>query len=86
MGGWNRLKLWRSMGTLCHGVVIVVAIMFVWSMSVSAGRAFGFHLAREQSAASIAETIEPPPEGKLDRATVLAERLAENGPSARLGT
>lgn len=50
------------------------------------GRAFGFHLAQEQSEASIAETIEPPPEGKLDRATVLAERLAENGPSARLGT
>jgi len=74
MGDWNLLELWRSMGTLCHGVVIVLAIMFVRSMSVSTGRALRFRLAREQSQAYIAETVEPLREGKLDQAIVLAER------------
>ena len=39
MGEWNMLELWRSMGTLCHGVVIVLAIMFLRSVGVSASAA-----------------------------------------------
>ncbi|MGC2831974.1 MAG: MotA/TolQ/ExbB proton channel family protein, partial [Candidatus Acidiferrum sp.] len=73
MGDWNLLELWRSMGTLCHGVVIVLAIMFVRSLGVSTGRALRFRLAREQSQAYIAETLVPFREGKLDEAIVLAE-------------
>ena len=74
MGEWNMLELWRSMGTLCHGVVIVLAIMFVRSLGVSTGRALRFRVAREQSQAYIAETLVPFREGKLDQAIVLAER------------
>ena len=74
MGGWNLLELWRSMGTLCHGVVIVLAIMFVRSMSVSAGRALRYRLAREQSKAYIAECSVPLREGQLQQAIVVAEQ------------
>jgi biopolymer transport protein ExbB len=73
MGNWNLLELWRSMGTLCHGVVIVLAIMFVRSLGVSASRALRYRLAREQSKAYIYETIDSFREGKLDQAIVFAE-------------
>lgn len=73
MGGWNLLELWRSMGTLCHGVVTILAIMFVRSMSVSAGRALRYRLAREQSKAYIAQCTVPLREGQLTQAIVVAE-------------
>jgi biopolymer transport protein ExbB len=73
MGDWNLLELWRSMGTLCHGVLIVLAIMFVRSVGVSAGRALRYRLAREQSKAYIVETIDSFRDGKLDQAVVAAE-------------
>jgi biopolymer transport protein ExbB/TolQ len=65
--------LWRSMGTLCHGVVIILVIMFFRSMSVSAGRALRYKLAREQSKTYIAECSVPLQEGKLQEAIVVAE-------------
>ena len=74
MGDWNLVELWRSMGTLCHGVVIVLTVMFVRSISVSTGRALRFRLAREQSQAYIAETLVPFREGELEQAIILAER------------
>jgi biopolymer transport protein ExbB len=73
MGDGNLLELWRSMGTLCHGVVIVLAIMFVRSVGVGASRALRFRLAREQSKAYIVETIDSFRDGKLDQAIVAAE-------------
>jgi len=73
MGDWNLLELWRSMGTLCHGVVIVLAIMFVRSLGVSASRALRYRLAREQSKSYIVETTESFRDGKLDQAIVAAE-------------
>jgi biopolymer transport protein ExbB len=73
MGEWNMLELWRSMGTLCHGVVIVLAIMFVRSVGVSASCALRYRLAREQSKAYIFETVDSFREGKLDQAIVAAE-------------
>ncbi len=74
MGDWNLLELWRSMGTLCHGVVIVLAIMFVRSLGVSASRALRYRVAREQSKAYIYETIDSFRDGKLDHAIVVAEQ------------
>jgi biopolymer transport protein ExbB len=73
MGDWNMLELWRSMGTLCHGVVIVLAIMLVRSLGVSASRALRYRMAREQSKAYIYQTIESFRDGKLDQAIVVAE-------------
>ncbi|MGB6900696.1 MAG: MotA/TolQ/ExbB proton channel family protein [Candidatus Acidiferrum sp.] len=61
------------MGTLCHGVVIVLAIMFLRSVGVSASRALRYRLAREQSKAYIVETVNSFREGELDQAIVLAE-------------
>ncbi|HKW57395.1 MAG TPA: MotA/TolQ/ExbB proton channel family protein [Candidatus Acidoferrum sp.] len=74
MGGWHVLELWRSMGTLCHGVVIILAIMFVRAMSVAAGRAMRYRSARTQSLAYIAKTADPFREGRLEQAVVLAEQ------------
>jgi biopolymer transport protein ExbB/biopolymer transport protein TolQ len=74
MGNWNLQDLWRSMGTLCHGVVIILLVMFVRSMSVSAGRALRYKLAREQSKTYITECSASLDEGKLDRAIVVAEQ------------
>ena len=73
MGEGNLLELWRSMGTLCHGVVMVLAIMFVRSVGVGASRALRYRLAREQSKAYIADTIDSFRDGKLDQAIVAAE-------------
>jgi hypothetical protein len=73
MGDGNLLELWRSMGTLCHGVVIVLAIMFARSLGVSTSRALRYRLAREQSKAYIVETIDSFRDGKLDQAIVAAE-------------
>jgi hypothetical protein len=73
MGDWNLLELWRSMGTLCHGVVIVLAIMFARSVGVSASRALRYRLAREQSKTYIVETLDSFRDGKLDQAIVAAE-------------
>lgn len=74
MGNWDLPELWRSMSTLCHGVVIVLGIMFVRALTVSAGRAMRFKLAREQSKIYIAECSAPLEEGKLEQAIVAAER------------
>jgi biopolymer transport protein ExbB len=74
MGDWHLLDLWRSMGTLCHGVVIILTIMFVRAVGVSAGRALRYKLAREQSKAYIAECSAPFAEGQLEQAIVAAER------------
>ncbi|MGB6495383.1 MAG: MotA/TolQ/ExbB proton channel family protein [Candidatus Acidiferrum sp.] len=74
MSSWDLPELWRSMSTLCHGVVIVLGIMFVRSLGVSAGRALRFRLAREQSKTYIAECSTPLQEGKLEQAIVAAER------------
>ncbi|MGA2095883.1 MAG: MotA/TolQ/ExbB proton channel family protein [Candidatus Acidiferrum sp.] len=74
MGDWNLLELWRSMGTLCHGVVIVLMVMFLRSMSVSAGRALRYKLARDQSKTYIAECNTSLEEGELDRAILVAEQ------------
>jgi len=73
MGDWHLLEYWRSMGTLCHGVVIILTIMFLRSMSVSAGRALRYKLARQQSRAYIAECSVPFAQGHLDQAIVVAE-------------
>lgn len=73
MSGWHLVELWRSMGTLCHGVVIILGIMFVRSISVSAGRALRYRLAREQSKVYIAECAVPLREGHLTQAIVVAE-------------
>jgi len=74
MGDGNLLDLWRSMGTLCHGVVIILVLMFVRSMSVSAGRALRYKLAREQSRVYITECAVPFAEGKLEQAIVMAQQ------------
>jgi biopolymer transport protein ExbB len=74
MGDWHLLEYWRSMGTLCHGVVMVLVVMFVRSLSVAAGRALRYKLAREQSRAYIAECSVPFAEGKLEEAIVAAEQ------------
>jgi len=74
MGDWHLLEYWRAMGTLCHGVVIVLTVMFVRSLSVAAGRALRYKLAREQSMAYIAECSAPFAEGRLNEAIVVAEQ------------
>jgi len=74
MGDWNLVELWRSMGTLCHGVVIVLVVMFMRAVAVSTGRAMRYKLAREQSRAYIAECSAPLLEGKFEQAIVAAEQ------------
>jgi biopolymer transport protein ExbB/biopolymer transport protein TolQ len=74
MGDWNLVALWNSMGTLCHGVVIVLGVMFVRAGFVGAGRALRYRLAREQSKVYIAQSATPLQEGKLEEAIVAGER------------
>jgi biopolymer transport protein ExbB len=72
--GWDVFSLWRQMGILAKIVVVILAIMSVWSIGVMIDRAMAYSAARKQSrvfAPAVAGALR---EGKIDEAIKVAER------------
>lgn len=71
---WNVVELWRSMGALCHAVVIVLTVMFVRSVVVAMDRYALYRVARRQSVAYITQSATAFRDGKLEEAVAAAEK------------
>ena len=70
---WNLVELWKSMGGLCHAVVIVLGVMFVRSAIVAVSRYLRYRLARRQSVTYIQRSAAAFREGNLEEAISAAE-------------
>jgi biopolymer transport protein ExbB/biopolymer transport protein TolQ len=71
---WNLFELWNSMSPLCHGVVVVLVIMFLRSFVVTGNRLMRYRLARIHSQRYIEQSHLLFREGKLDQAISAAEQ------------
>ena len=65
---WSWIELWKSMSPLCHGVVILLVIMFLRSVIVTTNRLMRYRLARIQSQRYLSQSLVPFREGQIDRA------------------
>ena len=74
MDKWNPVELWKSMSPLCHGVVILLVVMFLRSFMVTGNRLVRYRLARIHSQRYIAQSLVPFREGQLDQAISAAEQ------------
>jgi biopolymer transport protein ExbB len=72
--GWDPMSLWRQMGPLGKGVVIILFIMSAWSIGVMIDRWIAFNAARKQSRAFAPAVAGALRDGKIDEAIRIAER------------
>jgi len=74
MGSINVAELWNSMGGIAKGVVVVLAIMSAYSISVMIERWITYRGARQQSRVFTPAVAECLKEGKIDEAISLGEQ------------
>lgn len=74
MGSINVAELWNSMGAIAKGVVVVLAIMSAYSISVMIERWITYRGARQQSRVFTPAVAECLKEGKIDEAISLGEQ------------
>src|SRR6266699_3003302 len=70
---WDPISLWKAMGWVARGVVIILFIMSGWSFGVMIDRYMAFNAARKQSrqfAPAVAGALR---DGKLDEAIKVAD-------------
>ena len=79
-------SMWHSMGVPAKLVVVVLAVMSVWSLSVMAERLFSFARSRKQSRQFASDLRELLPARKLDAASGLALTLKFGHVSRVLGS
>ena len=72
--GFSPLDLWRQMGNMAKGVVIILFIMSIWSLAVIIDRALYFNAAKKQSREFAPRVAGALKEGKLDEAIKVADR------------
>lgn len=72
--GIDIVELWNQMGLVAKLVVILLALMSAWSISVMIERWLTYRQARKQSAAYTPAVAECLKEGKLDEAIALGEQ------------
>ncbi len=72
--GFSPMDLWRNMGNLAKGVVVILFIMSIWSLAVMIDRALYFSAARKQSREFAPRVAGALREGKLDEAVKVADR------------
>ena len=71
---WDPISLWKAMGWVARGVVVILFIMSGWSFGVMIDRYMAFNAARKQSrqfAPAVAGALR---DGKIDEAIKVAER------------
>jgi biopolymer transport protein ExbB/biopolymer transport protein TolQ len=74
MGSINIVDLWNAMGAIAKGVVVVLAIMSAYSISVMIERWLTYRQARKQSRAFTPAVAECLKEGKIEEAIALGEQ------------
>jgi biopolymer transport protein ExbB/biopolymer transport protein TolQ len=74
MGQINIVELWESMGGIAKGVVIILAIMSAYSISVMIERWLTYRQARKQSRLFTPAVAECLRDGKIDEAIALGEQ------------
>jgi biopolymer transport protein ExbB len=74
MGSLNIVDLWSAMGGIARGVVIILAIMSAYSISVMIERFLSFRQARKQSRLFTPAVAECLKDGKIDEAIALGEQ------------
>lgn len=74
MGSINIVELWQQMGGIAKGVVIILAIMSAWSISVMIERWLTYRQARKQSRLFTPAVAECLKDGKIDEAIALGEQ------------
>jgi biopolymer transport protein ExbB/biopolymer transport protein TolQ len=74
MGSINIIELWKSMGGIAQGVVILLAILSAYSISVMIERWLTFRQARKQSRLFTPAVAECLKDGKIDEAIALGEQ------------
>jgi len=72
--GFDPLSLWRQMGWVAKGVVIILFIMSGWSIGVMIDRAMAYSAARKQSRAFAPAVAGALRDGRIDEAIKVAER------------
>jgi len=72
--GFDPMSLWRNMGYLVKGVVVILFIESVWSFAVMIDRWLYFSAARKQSREFAPRVAGALREGKLDEAIKVADR------------
>ena len=75
MGQINIVELWNSMGGIAKGVVVILAIMSAYSISVMIERWLTYRQARKQSRLFTPAVAECLKDGKIDEAIALGEAL-----------
>jgi len=74
MGQINIVELWNSMGGIAKGVVVVLAILSAYSISVMIERWLTYRQARKQSRLFTPAVAECLKDGKIDEAIALGEQ------------
>jgi biopolymer transport protein ExbB len=74
MGQINLYELWEAMGGIARGVVVVLAIMSAYSISVMIERWLTYRQARKQSRLFTPAVAECLRDGKIDEAIALGEQ------------
>src|SRR3954453_9630979 len=72
--GWDPIHLWKQMSWVAQVVVVILFIMFPWSIGVMIDRWIAFSAARKQSRQFAPVVAGALREGKLDEAIRVAER------------
>jgi biopolymer transport protein ExbB len=72
--GFDIISLWRQMGIVARGVVIILFIMSGWSIGVMIDRAMAYSAARKQSRAFAPAVAGALRDGRIDEAIKVAER------------
>ena len=72
--GWNFEYLWRSMGWLSRGDLLLLGLMLVNTLLVICHRFFRHHAARMQSRAFVRDSAAALHDGRLDEVTCIAMR------------
>ena len=76
--GWDPISLWKQMGWLARGVVIILFIMSAWSIGVMIDRWIAFSGARKQSRMFAPQVAGALRDGKIEEAVRVAERYRKS--------
>src|SRR6266704_4691443 len=71
---WDAISLWKAMGWVARGVVVILFIMSAWSIGVMIDRYMAFNAARKQSRAFAPAVAGALRDGKIEEAIRIAER------------